>query len=41
MRFRMAIHFPNLKMIGKHGFTKLISAPRAIEEALEEMVGPE
>ena len=38
MRFRMALHFPNLSMMGKHGFTKLMSAPGAIEDALEEMV---
>ena len=38
MRFRMAMHFPNLSMMGKHGFTKLMSAPGAIEEALEKMV---
>jgi hypothetical protein len=37
MRFRMAVHFPNLSMMGSHGFTKLISAPGAIEDALEEM----
>ena len=41
MRFRMAVHFPNLSMAGKHGFTKLISAPGAIEDALEAMVKPE
>jgi len=39
MRFRMAVHFPNLSMMGEHGFTKLISAPGAIENALEKMVG--
>ena len=38
MRFRMALHFPNLSMMGGHGFTKLISAPGAIEKALEKMV---
>ena len=38
MRFRMALHFPNLNMMGKHGFTKLKSAPGKIEEALEKMV---
>jgi hypothetical protein len=41
MRFRMAVHFPNLSMMGSHGFTKLISAPGDIEDALEEMVGAE
>ncbi len=38
MRFRMALHFPNLSMMGKHGFTKLMSAPRAIEDALKNVV---
>ncbi|MGD9264929.1 MAG: hypothetical protein PVJ71_04030 [Lysobacterales bacterium] len=41
MRFRMAVHFPNLSMMGAHGFTKLISSPGAIEDALEAMVGSE
>ena len=41
MRFRMAAHFPNLSMMGKHGFTKLISAPGVIEGALEDMVNAE
>lgn len=39
MRFRMAVHFPDLSMMGKHGFTKLISSPGATEDALENMVG--
>jgi len=39
MRFRMALHFPNLSMTGAHGFTKLMSAPGATEKALEKMVG--
>jgi hypothetical protein len=38
MRFRMALHFPNLSMMGKHGFTKLMSAPGKIEKTLEKMV---
>jgi hypothetical protein len=38
MRFRMAVHFPDLSMMGKHGFTKLMPFPKAIEEALEAMV---
>lgn len=41
MRFRMAVHFPNLSMAGSHGFMKLRSAPGAIEKALEAMVGSE
>jgi hypothetical protein len=38
MKFRMAVHFPDLPMMGKHGFTKLMSSPGATEDALEELV---
>ncbi len=38
MRFRMAVHFPNLSMMGQHGFTKLMPFPGAIEDALEGML---
>lgn len=38
MRFRMAVHFPNLSMMGSHGFTKLMPYPGDIEEALESLV---
>jgi hypothetical protein len=38
MRFRMALHFPNLSMMGKHGFTKLMDAPGEIKDALENML---
>ena len=41
MRFRMAVHFPDLSMLGEHGFSKLISAPGAIEDALEAMLAGE
>jgi len=41
MRFRMAVHFPDLSMMGEHGFTKLMSAPGATEDALEDMVSGE
>jgi len=41
MRFRMAVHFPDLSMMGEHGFTKLISAPGATKDFLEAMVGAE
>lgn len=41
MRFRMALHFPNLSMMGRHGFMKLRSVPGAIEDALEKMIGEE
>ncbi|HET6592136.1 MAG: hypothetical protein GTN86_02910 [Xanthomonadales bacterium] len=38
MRFRMAVHFPNLSMTGQHGFTKLMPYPKAVERALEDML---
>ena len=38
MRFRMAVHFPNLSMMGQHGFTKLMPYPGDIEDALEGML---
>jgi hypothetical protein len=38
MRFRMAVHYPNLKMMGEHGFTKLMPFPGDIEDALEAML---
>jgi hypothetical protein len=41
MKFRMALHFPNLSMAGKHGFTKLMSAPGATEDAFKTMLGTE
>jgi len=41
MRFRMAVHFPDLNMMGAHGFTKLMSSPGATEDALENLVKPE
>jgi hypothetical protein len=41
MKFRMAIHFPDLSMMGAHGFTKLMAAPGATEDALENMVEPD
>ena len=41
MRFRMAVHFPDLSMMGEHGFTKLMAAPGATEDVLEDMVSPD
>ena len=38
MRFRMAVHFPDLSMMGAHGFTKLMSSPGATEDALEGLL---
>jgi len=39
MRFRMAVHFPDLNMMGEHGFTRLMSSPGATEDALRDMLG--
>jgi len=41
MKFRMAVHFPDLSMMGKHGFTSLMSSPGATEDAFEELVEAE
>lgn len=41
MRFRMALHFPDLSMTGAHGFTKLMSSPRATEDTLKNLVKAE
>jgi len=38
MKFRMAVHYPDLSMMGAHGFTKLMSAPGATEDAFEGLV---
>jgi len=38
MRFRMAVHFPDLSMMGKHGFMKLMASPKATEDALRGLV---
>jgi hypothetical protein len=38
MKFRMAVHFPDLSMMGEHGFTKLMSSPGATKDALEALV---
>lgn len=35
MRFRMAVHFPDLDMFGDHGFMRLKSSPGATEDALK------
>jgi hypothetical protein len=39
MRFRMAVHFPDLDMMGEHGFTKLMASPGATKDAFEALVG--
>jgi len=38
MRFRMAVHFPDLSMMGKHSFMTLMPSPKAIEQALKTVV---
>ena len=39
MRFRMAVHFPDLSMMGEHSFMKLMSSPEAIQKALTKVAG--
>ena len=41
MRFRMAVHFPDLSMAGKHGFMKLVASPGAIKGAFKQAVNSE
>lgn len=41
MKFRMAVHFPDLPMMGAHGFSKLMSAPGATKSAFKELVKSE
>ena len=38
-RFRMAVHYPDLKMMGDNSFMKLMPSPEAIRKALTEAVG--
>lgn len=38
-RYRIAVHFPDTKMAGKHGFTKIMSSPGGIKKALEAVAG--
>jgi hypothetical protein len=40
-RFRIAINFPDLKMIGSNSFFKIMCAPDAIENALRQAAGVE
>lgn len=39
MRFRMAVQYPDLKMMGDNSFMKLMSSPSAIQKALKEVAG--
>ena len=38
-RYRIAVHFPDTPMVGSHGFTKIMSAPGGILNALEAVAG--
>jgi hypothetical protein len=38
-RYRIAVYFPDTKMYGAHGFTKIMSAPWGIQLALEAVAG--
>lgn len=40
-RYRIAVNFPDLSMAGKHGFTKIMSAPGGIKAALRAVATPE
>lgn len=39
MRFRMAVNFPDLSMMGAHSFMTLMPAPDAVKKALSECTG--
>jgi hypothetical protein len=39
MRFRMAVHYPDLKMVGAHSFMGIMNSPAAIQKALTEVAG--
>jgi hypothetical protein len=41
MRFRMAVHFPQMKMMGSNSFMTLMPSPDAIHKALARTVGGE
>ena len=40
-RYRIALHSPDTKMAGAHGFTKIMSAPGGIKSALNAVAGSE
>lgn len=41
MRFRMAVHYPDLKMMGKNSFMNIMPSPNAIRKALVAVAGGE
>ncbi len=38
-RYRIAVFFPDTAMVGKHGFTKIMSSPGGIKKALKAAAG--
>jgi len=38
-RYRIAVHFPDTTMMGAHGFTKIMSSPSGIKQALSAVAG--
>lgn len=40
-RFRIAVHFPDTRMMGSHGFTAIMSSTAGIETALQKVAGKE
>jgi uncharacterized protein (DUF302 family) len=41
MRFRMAVHYPDLKMMGSNSFMNIMPSPNAIQKALTAAAGGE
>ncbi len=39
MRFRMALHYPDLKMMGNNSFMNIMPSPNAIKKSLSEAAG--
>jgi hypothetical protein len=39
-KFRIAVNFPDLSMMGAHSFMNIRCAPDSIEEAVKKVVGP-
>jgi len=39
MRFRMALHFPDLKMMGSNSFMNIMPSPKALSRAMEAVAG--
>jgi hypothetical protein len=39
MRFRMALHYPDLKMVGENSFMNIMPSPNAIFKAFKAVAG--